>query len=352
MEILHIPFENIPQLSSRDKAYYREDKALRPFYKYPVNLKSFADVIADKSKENINRGVIVEVLEEQYRKLNVDGKVAENIQKIGQKNTFTVITAHQPSLFTGPLYYIFKIVSAINLAKQLNEKYPGNQFIPMFVTGGEDHDFEEANHAYLFGKKLEWESGETGSVGKMKTEKIKPILAELKEILKDSDNAQHIYKIMEDAILQNELYADATIQMVHELFKKDGLVVLNMSHAKLKREFIPIIKEEILEQPSINLVEKTVEQLEKIGFSGQATPREINFFYLDNQIRERIVFEDDKYQVLNTELTFSEKEMMAEIENHPEKFSPNVVMRPLFEEKVLPNLAYIGGGGELSYWLE
>lgn len=352
MEILHIPFEDVPQLSSRDKAYYREDATLQPFYKYPVNLAAFKNVIADKAKENINREVIVEVLKEQYSRLNTTGKVGENIEKLADKQTFTVITAHQPSLFTGPLYYIYKIISAINLAKQLNAQYAENQFVPMFVTGGEDHDFEEANHANLFGKKLEWNSGETGSVGKMKTAKIQPVLVELKEILKDSDNAQHIFKIMNDAHTQNEVYADATIQMVHELFKNEGLVVLNMSHPKLKRQFIPIIKEEILQQPSVGFVEKTVEKLEKVGFSGQATPREINFFYLADQIRERIVFENGSYQVLNTDLTFSEKEIIAEIDNHPERFSPNVVMRPLYEEAVLPNLAYIGGGGELAYWLE
>ncbi|MFT4759185.1 MAG: bacillithiol biosynthesis cysteine-adding enzyme BshC [Paraglaciecola sp.] len=352
MEILHIPFEDVPQLSSRDKAYYREDPTLQPFYKYPVNLASFKNVIADKATENINREVIVEVLKEQYSRLDIAGKVEENIGKIADKSTFTVITAHQPSLFTGPLYYIYKIISAINLAKQLNAEYGENQFIPVFVTGGEDHDFEEANHANLFGKKLAWESGETGSVGKMKTAKIQSVLEELKGVLKGSENAQHIFKIMNDAYTENELYAEATIQMVHELFKNEGLVVLNMSHPKLKRAFIPIIKEEILKQPSIALVEETVAELEKVGFSGQATPREINFFYLDDQIRERIVFENGSYQVLNTDLTFSEKEMVAEIDNHPEKFSPNVVMRPIFEEAVLPNLAYIGGGGELAYWLE
>jgi len=352
MNILHIPFDEVPQLSKRDKAYYREEENLRSFYNYSVDLESFQEVIRDKSKENINRDLIVEVLKEQYAQLDTSGRVGENIQKIKSQNTFTVITAHQPSLFTGPLYYIFKIISCINLAKQLNETYPAQQFVPVFITGGEDHDFEEANHAYLFGKKLEWQSGETGSVGKMKTKTILPVLEELKEILKDSENAQHIYTIMSKAILENELYADATIQMVHELFTKDGLVVLNMGHPKLKRQFIPIIKKEIFEQPSQKLVEKTTEKLEAVGFSGQAHARAINFFYLSDQIRERIVFENGKYQVLNTTLEFSATEMETEIDTYPERFSPNVVMRPLYEEYVLPNLAYIGGGGELAYWLE
>ena len=352
MEIQLIPFEEIPQLSNRDKAYYREDSSLKPFFKYNADLEAFAAAIQDKRTENIDRALLVEVLTEQYQHLDTTGKVAENIARLGASNAFTVVTAHQPSLFTGPLYYIYKIISCINLAEQLNERYAEQQFVPIFITGGEDHDFEEANHLHLFGKRLEWQSGEMGSVGQMKTEQIAPILEELKAILKDSDNSNKVYDIMHRAFTANALYADATIQMVHELFKDYGLVVLNMSNAKLKRAFIPHIKKEIFERPSKALIEATVNALEVAGFSGQATPRDINFFYLRPQMRERIVYEAGMYRVLNTDFAFTAAEMEAEIEQYPERFSPNVVMRPLYQEAILPNLAYIGGGGELAYWLE
>jgi len=127
---------------------------------------------------------------------------------------------------------------------------------------------------------------------------------------------------------------------------------LNMSHKKLKQLFVPIIKEEILEQSSAPIVNKTIRELEGLGFAGQAPPREINFFYLREQLRERIVLENNSYQVLNSGYRFSKEEIILEIESHPERFSPNVVMRPLYQELVLPNLAYIGGGGEIAYWLE
>ncbi len=141
--------------------------------------------------------------------------------------------------------------------------------------------------------------------------------------------------------------------MVHELFKDYGLVVLGMNHPKLKQQFVPYIKEEILKRPSKALIEATSERLEKeANFKQQAFPRPINFFYLRKNLRERIVYEDGSYQVLNTDYRFTEAEMIQEIETHPEYFSPNVVMRPLYQEVVMPNLAYIGGGGELAYWLE
>lgn len=347
-----LPFEKVPQLSARDIAYATENEALRPFYKYPVNLDSFAQVIADKQKKPVNRAVLIEVLEEQYANLSMTDAIKTNIKALADENTFTLITAHQPSLFTGPLYYIYKIISAINLAKTLNAHYTDYKFVPIFVTGGEDHDFEEVNHTHLFNNTLQWDSRETGSVGQMSTATLKPVLEELKGILGDSPNAQHLFKLIESTHTNHLEYRMAAIDLANELFKKDGLVVLGMSHPKLKRLFIPYIKEEIFEQPSQALVQETQEALTAAGFGGQAHSRAINFFYLSDQSRERIVLEDGRYQVLNTNFSFSKEELEQEIENHPERFSPNVIMRPLFQEVVMPNLAYIGGGGELAYWME
>jgi len=347
-----IPYSEVPQVSSRDKAYAREDESLRPFYKYPVSIESFAQIIEDKKKESINRKVLVDVLIEQYNRIGVTRNVSDNIKALLSNNTFTIITAHQPTLFTGPLYYVYKIISTINLTQQLKAQYPDYQFVPVFITGGEDHDFEEMNHVNLFNKKLVWENQESGSVGAMQTSSLKHVLAELKEILGDSEKAKVVYDLIESTHTKFDTYSDAALSLANTLFEKDGLVCINMNNPGLKRLFIPIIKEEIFNQPSQPLVESTSDKLNEAGFKSQAFPREINFFYLNPQIRERIVFENDKYKVLNTDLEFSKKEMEAEIEKYPEHFSPNVVMRPIYQEMIFPNLAYIGGGGELAYWME
>lgn len=359
IKVTLIPYAEVPQVSSRDKAYAREDEALKPFYKYSTEYASFAQIIEDKKQNNTNRDVLVKVLLQQYSKLGMHENVQSNIEKLAAKNTFTIVTAHQPSLFTGPLYYIYKIISTLNLAKKLNTYLPDYQFVPVFITGGEDHDFEEMNHVNLFSNQLLWENDEKGSVGAMKTSSLKNVLAELKGILGESENAKAIYELMEQTHTNFDTYSDAALSLVNELFGKDGLVCLNMNQPDLKREFIPIIKDEIFNQASQPLVEAAAEKLNEAGFKTQASPREINFFYLNPQIRERIVFEpadqageNDRYQVLNTEISFSKEELEKEIDNHPEHFSPNVIMRPLFQELILPNLAYIGGGGELAYWLE
>jgi bacillithiol biosynthesis cysteine-adding enzyme BshC len=352
MKAIKVPFTDVPQFSKKDVAYVTEDPKLREFYKYAVGLEAFEQVIKDKQKDNTDREVLVKILRQQYSKLEVTAVTRGHIEALLEDNTFTLITAHQPSLFTGPLYYIYKIISVINLSQKLATHYPEFQFVPVFITGGEDHDFEEVNHVHLFNKTLEWKNEESGSVGMMSTKSLESVLVELKEILGDSERAAKVYELMSVTHSRHDQYSDAVIDMVNEIFGPDGLVIVNMNHPGLKRLFIPEIKKEIFENPSIDLVGKERDKLEAIGFKPQAFPREINFFYLRDQIRERITLSGDHYEVLNTDYIFTKEELEQEIDNHPERFSPNVIMRPLYQEKVFPNLAYIGGGGEIAYWLE
>ncbi|MCB0705048.1 MAG: bacillithiol biosynthesis cysteine-adding enzyme BshC [Saprospiraceae bacterium] len=353
MQITRLPFESISQLSARDKAYQSEDPALRPFYKYPVNLNAFAEVIENRKKQPVDRILLVDTLHKQYAPFSITNAVRENIELLRSEDTFTIVTAHQPSLFTGPLYFIYKIASTINLCKQLGETYPSKKFVPVFIIGGEDHDFEEINHLHLFGKELIWENQESGSVGRMQTASLADVLEQLYEILGDSPNAGELKDLLDKSFKTFPSYGQATAAFVLSLFGKFGLVVLNMDDAGLKRAYLPIIKEEVLHQVSKPLVDESKLALEKAGFSGQAFAREVNFFYLDAGLRNRIVEEaDGSFSVLGTDKRFAREAFIREMEEHPERFSPNVIMRPLYQELILPNLAYIGGGGELAYWLE
>lgn len=352
MQLQQLPYHTIPQLSVKDIAYVEEDPRLRSFYRYEVSLEAFEQVIRDRDKFPFYRQELRDFLQKQYEDLDTSALVRHHIDSLGSPKTFTVTTAHQPCLFTGPLYYIYKIFSTINLAEQLQTKYPAYHFVPVFINSAEDHDFEEVNHAHIFGKRLVWESGEQGPVGSMKCTSLKDVLTSLKEILGDSPNAAAFYTLVDEAYTSHDCYERATTHLVNALFKDYGLVVVEANHPDLKRLFVPFIQKEIFEQVSKSYIEKAAAQLEKAGFSGQAHAREINFFYLADQTRARIVFEDGIYKVLNTELTFSHEALNKLIEEHPERFSPNVIMRPLFQELILPNLAYIGGGGEIAYWLE
>ena len=352
MEVQCIPFQQVPQFSGKDVAYATGHPALRPFFKYDVSLESFADIIRDKQQASTDRDLLVRVLESQYATIPTKDAVRENIRALASEHTFTLVTAHQPSLLTGPLYYIYKIISTINLAKSLQNRYPDYRFVPVFVSGGEDHDFEEVNHAHLFGKKLVWENSESGAVGMMHTKSLQPVLEALQEILGDGESSQALFERIKTAYTRHEIYSQATIELVDSLFADKGLIVLNMNHPELKRRFIPIMEAELFQQSSRALVEATQQELQAAGFSGQAYVREINLFYLRNQLRERIIPEGETFRVHQTDIQFTAAQLREELYQHPEHFSPNVVLRPLYQEYILPNLAYIGGGGEIAYWLE
>jgi bacillithiol synthase len=356
MTITRTPFNQFPMLAKMDLAYSQLDAALAPFYKYTPEIESFKQVILDKKKDKTDRKTLISALKRQYLKQNrqnTEGVDSFHINMLGDEKTFTVTTAHQPSLMTGPLFFIYKIFSTINLARQLKTHYPDHHFVPVFVIGGEDHDFEEVNTINIFNKKITWENEEHGAVGMMHTASLSSVLSELKNVLGESDNAQTIFNIINKNYTQNAVYQDATQGLLIDLFGKYGLVVLNMNDAELKKLFIPVMKKEISEQVSKPLVEKAQQALNDLGFKSQAFPREINSFYLRENLRERIVYEASIYKVLNTQYHWDSLEkLLAEVEDTPQYFSPNVVLRPLFQELVLPNLAYIGGGGELAYWLE
>ncbi len=264
------------------------------------------------------------------------------IEKLQESNTYTVTTGHQLNIFTGPLYFIYKIVSTINLAKQLKSQYPDQNFVPIYWMASEDHDFEEISHFLLFGKKYQWETSQTGAVGRMNPQELSAILEEMPE--KPA--------IFEKAYLGQKTLAAAVRQYVHDLFGAEGLVVIDADDSRLKKIFAPIIKDDLIANKANELVESTTQSLADLGYKSQIFPREINFFYLKDHFRERIVKEGNHFEVLNQGIQFTEEELLAELEQYPERFSPNVVMRPLYQESILPNIAYLGGPAEVAYWMQ
>lgn len=352
MAIHKIDFSDVPQLSDRDKAYQSDQNPFESLIKYKPELGSFAQAIEDRKSFPIDRTLLVNVLQTQYNSLPSSAATNHNIELLKSENTFSIITAHQPVLFTGPLYYIIKIFSAINMAEKLKFTYPNYDFVPVFISGGEDHDFEEVNKAHVYGKTIQWNQDKSGSVGRMNLDGIQEAISTLEEILSDKEEAKKAKNWINEAYSNSNNYAQFTSRLVHSIFSKYGLIVLNPDDKLLKASFASIMKEELIHQISAPLVQQTQSKIEDLGYKTQAFAREINLFYLQEGSRERIVLEGDVYKIVNTSLSFSKDEILNELENHPERFSPNVIMRPLYQESILPNLAYIGGGGELAYWIE
>jgi bacillithiol biosynthesis cysteine-adding enzyme BshC len=353
MKASYIEYSETRSFSEGLIRYLNNDPELISFQSFRPENQGFYDLIASK-KNNSNRELLVEVLREQYSKLPnpCHSQVDANISLLLQKNTFTVCTGHQLNLFTGPLYFIFKIVTAINLARDLKSQFPDKNFVPVYWMATEDHDFAEINHTYISEKKISWELEAAGATGRLSLNGIEKAVKEYLAVLGVSENADELGRLISAAYQGNKNLAEASRQLVNSLFEEFGLVILDADDRRLKKEFSSIIAEDIIGQNSFRTITDTNKKLSAIGIEAQVNPREINFFYLMEGLRERIVFEDNLYMVLNTEISFSKEQLFKEIQNFPERFSPNVVMRPLYQEVILPNLAYIGGGAEIIYWLQ
>jgi len=354
-----ISYQNSGYFSPMMNDYLDQKNNLQLLYNRFPSLENFeAQIIEKKINFNDNgkfngyekREILVSVLEKQYALLNTSGKTQNNIKLLNNSNTFTITTGHQLNLFTGPLYFLYKIISTINLTKELKLKYPENNFVPVYWMATEDHDFDEIKYFNFKGRKFRWNKESTGPVGRLSTEGLEDFFEVYAQELGTSNSAETIKTLFKNAYLNHSNLADATLFLANELFGEYGLVILDADNPDLKRIFTPYIKEELINQTSYKKVLETTEALK--NYTIQVNPREINLFYIENDLRERIVFESGIYKVNNTKIEFSETEILELLEKHPEKFSPNVIMRPLYQEVILPNLCYIGGGGEIAYWLE
>ena len=347
-----ISYQTSGYFSKLIQDYLDQKPELKPLYNHFPTSENFEKQITEKQAnfDNANRIPLVETLKKQYQNIEISDSTKQNIELLALPNTFTITTGHQLNLFSGPLYFLYKIISTINLTKELKLKYPTNNFVPIYWMATEDHDFEEINYFNFKGKKFRWNKESSGPVGRLSTEGLEEFFEIYSKDLGSSTNANALKKMFEEAYLKYENLADATRFLANNLFANYGLVILDADDANLKRAFIPYIKEELEQQTSFKAVQETIANFK--DYTVQVNPREINLFYIEDDLRERIIFEKDKYFVNNTKISFSKEEILKLLGTNPEKFSPNVIMRPLYQEIILPNLCYIGGGGEIAYWLE
>ena len=332
--------------------YLDEKPELKQFYNRFPTVANFKSQIQQK-QENFpieNRQILVSELEKQYQNFEVSEITSKYIKLLNNSNTFTITTGHQLNLFTGPLYFLYKIVSTINLCKELKTNYPDYNFVPIYWMATEDHDFEEINYFNFKSKKIKWNRESFGPVGRLSTDGLQEVFEQFSNELGIGEHANFIKNLFSKSYLEHSNLSDATRFLANELFKKEGLVIIDGDSVSLKKLFIPYVKEELLNQTSFKKVSETIDNLKE--YKIQVNPREINLFFIKDNLRERILFENEIYKVNNTTIQFSETEILTELEYYPEKFSPNVILRPLYQEVILPNLSYIGGGGEIAYWLE
>jgi len=347
-----IPYRQTNSFSRIAIDYIDQSPVLRPFFAHPPTVAGLKQAIESRKQSDIDRQVLVNGLKKQYAVIN-DGSVIKRIEQLSSPDTFTITTAHQPNVLTGPLYVIYKIVHAINLAKHCKNQLPEFDFVPVFYMGSEDADLDELGHIHIDGKKYEWKTRQTGAVGRMKVDhEFLCLLDEVEGRLAVLPDGKEIVSLARSCYTRGTLIQDATFSFLHALFGHEGLIVFIPDDATYKRQMQNIFEDDLFLQKPSELVGDTIREIERAGYKVQANPREINLFYLVEGVRERITKGHEEFKVVNTEINFTGESLRKELSNHPERFSPNVILRGIFQVSVLPDVVFIGGGGELAYWLQ
>lgn len=333
--------------------YLESPHVLQVFYEYPPDISGLEKAIKNL-QFNQDRALLVDVLQKQYKKsgLTVSSKVQSHLEQLTLSNTYTVVTGHQLNLFSGPLYILFKLLSVIRLTDELKGKFPDKHFVPVYWMATEDHDIEEINHFTLFNNLLEFKTGYQGASGRMILEGMEPLIDQLKNLLGTGDHAEMLIDSIQQAYVPGRTLSEATRIWINSFLGDYGLVVIDADDTGLKRSFIEVMKDDLINHSSFKLVNQTIESLERSGYSSQVHPREINLFYLTEKERKRIVKEGDKFSLVDGNKEFTQDEIIKELNDHPENFSPNVVLRPMYQQTILPNIAYVGGPAEITYWME
>ncbi len=329
--------------------YIEGSRALREFYTRTPDKKGLEDALSSRQFDPGMRATLCTAINQGYSGVEVPPAVRKNIDALRREGTFTVTTGHQLCLFTGPLYVPFKILNTVRLAAELSTAQ--RPVVPVFWMATEDHDRDEIDHVRVAGTKLSWPGSAGGAVGRMKLKGIEALLAELDPLLGSGPHAEELRAILRSAYQEERTLAEATRHFVNALFGRFGVVVVDGDDPALKRAFAPIMQEELLNEVAARSVRYANEKLEP-HYTIQAHVRDLNLFHMRPGHRSRIERDGDQYKVLDDGPVFTLDNLVIELQLRPQQFSPNVLLRPVYQETVLPNIAYVGGGGELAYWLQ
>jgi bacillithiol biosynthesis cysteine-adding enzyme BshC len=356
-----IPYSATGVFSTLVNDYISGNGTARDYVPYTPNLEGIKKAIQERKFSAIQRQTLVSVLENQYQVLGTIKeekntaafeKVQANIGLLKNDNCFAVTTAHQPNLFTGPLYFFYKIIHVIKLAAELKAQFPENDFVPVYYMGSEDADLAEVGSYCIDGAKHQWKTKQTGAIGRMLVDDhLLQLLQNLEGYWTVKPDGKEALAIIKAAYKKGNTINEATLQMVHLFFGQYGLVVVQPDDAKLKSLFVEVMQKELTTNFSHTAIQPTLKSL-SADYHVQSEGRDINLFYLKDEYRNRIQKTGELFSVVDTNIQFTQAEIIQELQAHPDWFSPNVILRGAYQETIIPSVVFVGGGGELAYWME
>lgn len=313
--------------------------ALAPHFAWGTAAPDWAGAVRARAARHLpHRATLVAELRAQAGAHATHPAVAASLAALAEPDTLVVTTGQQPGLLGGPLYTLHKTVGVIALARWLQQT-TGVRVVPVFWIASEDHDWAEVNQAWLsYTEQVRYAGESGGAVGRHVLGPEIAALAEAHPLLR--------------AWRPGRTWAETFAASWYELFAEQGLLVLDADRPSLKRVAEGLFARELAERPTEAAVQASTAALEAAGYAAQILPRPINLFYLTDTGRHRLTFTGGTYGAEGYARQWNAAEIRAELAAHPERFSPNVVLRPLYQELLLPNVAYLGGWAEVQYWAQ
>ena len=363
---MFINFKHIPGSTKLFLDYIDNFEKLHRFYKYNYRnkehvIEKFQKTVSTPNKFNDE---LSSIISEQYSSLNPSAKTKKNISLLKNKETLAVITGQQLSLLGGPLYTFYKIITAIKLANHLSERYDNYNFVPVFWLEGDDHDFEEVRSVNILNESNELvkisynddvieEDINRGSVGQIKFKAgINNFLSQLEHLLKTSEFKAKIIAHLKNYYQEGKTFKDSFRELLFSFFDPYGLIIFDPQDKKVKELLRPIFNKEIAEfrnhtQSLVNISAALEE-----GYHAQVKIRPINLFYNYDEGRYLIEPVESEFRLKGKRKKFTFEEIQGLIETEPEKFSPNVLLRPICQDYLFPTAFYVGGPSEIAYFAQ
>ncbi|MGK9367662.1 bacillithiol biosynthesis cysteine-adding enzyme BshC [Melioribacter sp. Ez-97] len=362
---MYINYSDIPGHPNLFLDYLYEFENVEKFYGKNFRDEHEYNKLFDslESYDRPHREKVTAIIKEQYRNIRASKLTLSNIEELNSKNTIAVVTGQQLGIFGGPLYTFYKTMTAVKLAAYLNDKYDNFHFVPVFWLEGDDHDFDEVRKINILDrdnslKTLSYEDGlddsvNRGSVGNIKfNDNLRNLLEELSSSLRDSEFKMTLMDLLKSFYQPEVTFLESFRNLMIRLFDEYGLVVLNPSDPEIKKILAPVFKKELSDykEHTVSLVERSAE-LEEI-YHAQVKVKPVNLFYIDENERLSIEPLDEGFRLKGRRKKFSYDDMIAQLEFAPERFSPNVLLRPICQDYLLPTGFYVAGPAEISYFAQ
>lgn len=362
---MFINYSDLPGFRELYTDYLYNFDNVRPFYKQDFrNTDSYEDKFKEiAGSTKLHRKLLPDILKEQYGNEKISKPTEMNIALLGSEKTIAVVTGQQLSIFGGPLYTIYKTITAIKLSKQLNEKYVEYKFVPVFWLEGDDHDFDEVTSVNLLDKTnsfktIKYDDGKEegtnrGSIGKLEfNENFQSVLDEFIADLRDSDFKEEIAGYIKEFYKVSANFKTAFRLLLNKLFSEYGLVIFDPQDIKIKKLLRPVFQKEIENfQKHADFAIQRSAELEET-YHAQVKVKPVNLFLKEGEGRYVVEPDNDGFKLKNKRIRFSKEEFLTKLENNPEDFSANVLLRPMCQDYILPTGFYIGGPSEIAYFAQ